>query len=183
MFRIAYVTAPQAGQRWTLMKQCGVEASVGGINPRPKSDAEPGTQYWSYRPLVEARAKYESGDIPLEVIEARPADEKIKLGVNGRDSDGWINECNEQADFEKWSRHPETTEPIRRQFPNPKRPRSSQQAAIEALVKNIDQGTQPLCPGEYGREALEIAIALRESDLRGSEKMELPLANRSLKSG
>ena len=50
------------------------------------------------------------------------------------------------------------------------------------LVKNIDQGTEPLCPGEYGREALEIAIALRESDLRGSEKMELPLANRSLKS-
>ena len=82
-----------------------------------------------------------------------------------------------------WSRHPETKEPIRRQFPNPKRPRSSQQAAIEALVKNIDQGTQPLCPGEYGREALEIAIALRESDLKGSEKMELPLANRSLKSG
>ena len=103
MFRIAYVTAPQAGQRWTLMKQCGVEAAVGGITPRPKSDAEPGTQHWSYRPLVEARAKYESGDIPLEVIEARPADEKIKLGVNGRDSDGWINERNEQADFEIWS--------------------------------------------------------------------------------
>ena len=80
MFRIAYVTAPQAGQRWTLMKQCGVEAAVGGINPRPKSDAEPGTQHWSYRPLVEARAKYESGDIPLEVIEARPADEKNKAG-------------------------------------------------------------------------------------------------------
>ena len=53
--------------------------------------------------MVEARAKYESGDIPLEVIEARPADEKIKLGVNGRDSDGWINERNEQADFEIWS--------------------------------------------------------------------------------
>ncbi|HIA69251.1 TPA: Gfo/Idh/MocA family oxidoreductase [Candidatus Poribacteria bacterium] len=98
-------------------------------------------------------------------------------------SDGWISARNEHADFEMWSRHPETREPIRRQFPNPKRPRSSQQAAIEALVKNIDQGTQPLCPGEYGREALEIAIALRELDLRGSEKMELPLANRSLKSG
>ena len=97
-------------------------------------------------------------------------------------SDGWISARNEHADCEMWSRHPEIREPIRRQFPNSKRPRSSQQTAIEALVKNIDQGTQPLCPGEYGREALEIAIALRESDLRGSEKMELPLANRSLKS-
>ena len=77
-------------------------------------------------PLIEARAKYESGDIPLEVIEARPADEKIKLGVNGRDSDGWINERNEQADFEMWSRHPEAREPIRRQFLSPKYPRSSQ---------------------------------------------------------
>ena len=44
MFRIAYITAPQAGQRWTLMKQCGVEAAVGGINLHPKPDAEPEEQ-------------------------------------------------------------------------------------------------------------------------------------------
>ena len=79
-------------------------------------------------------------------------------------SDGWISARNEHADFEMWSRHPEIKEPIRRQFPNPKRPCSSPQAVIEALVKNIDRGTGPLCPGEYGREALEITIALRESD-------------------
>mgnify|MGYP002838740275 CR=1 FL=1 len=85
-------------------------------------------------------------------------------------SDGWISARNEHADCEMWSRHPEIREPIRRQFPNSKRPRSSQQTAIEALVKNIDQGTQFLCSGEYGREALEIAIALRESGLRGSQK-------------
>ena len=48
--------------------------------------------------------------------------------------------------------------------------------------KNIDQGTQhPLCSGEYGREVLEIAVALQESDLRGRQKMGLPLASRSLK--
>ncbi|MDE2724734.1 MAG: hypothetical protein OXI59_15290, partial [Gemmatimonadota bacterium] len=76
--------------------------------------------------------------------------------------------------------HHETREPIRRQFPNPKRPRSSQQAAIEGLVENLNEGTEPLCPGEFGREALEIAIALRESHRRGGEKMELPLEDRSL---
>ena len=47
-------------------------------------------------------------------------------------------------------------------------------------MKNIDEGTAPLCPGEYGREALEIAIGLRESHRRGGAKVELPLADRSL---
>jgi len=105
------------------------------------------------------------------------------LNIDFVGSDGWISARNEHADFEMWSRHPATREPIRRQFPNPKRPRSSQQAAIEALVKNIDEGTEPLCPGEYGREALEIAIGLRESHRRGGEKMEFPLVDRSLKLG
>jgi len=48
------------------------------------------------------------------------------------------------------------------------------------LVKNLDEGTAPLCSGEYGREALEIAIALRESHRRGGEKIELPLQDRAL---
>ena len=37
------------------------------------------------------------------------------------------------------------------QFPNPKRPKSSQQSAIEGLVKNLQDGSQPLCSGEFGR--------------------------------
>ena len=51
-----------------------------------------------------------------------------------------------------------------------------------SISGNIDQGTQhPLCSGEYGREVLEIAVALQESDLRARQKMGLPLASRSLK--
>ena len=103
------------------------------------------------------------------------------LNIDFVGSDGWISARNEHADFEIWSRHPDTKEPIPRQFPNPKRPMSSQQAAIEGLVKNLDEGTEPLCPGEYGREALEIAIALRESHRRGGERVELPLADRNLR--
>ena len=72
--------------------------------------------------------------------------------------------------------------PIRRQFPNPKRPSSSQQAAIEAQVENINEGKETLYPGEHGCGALEIAIAMWESNLRGSEKHELPLVDQSLKS-
>ncbi len=103
------------------------------------------------------------------------------LNIDFIGSEGWISARNEHADFEMWSRLPTTGEPVRRQFPNPKRPKSSQQAAIEGLVKNLDDGTAPLCPGEYGREALEIAIGLRESHRRGGEKIELPLADRRLK--
>ncbi|MBT4979413.1 MAG: Gfo/Idh/MocA family oxidoreductase [Gemmatimonadetes bacterium] len=102
------------------------------------------------------------------------------LNIDFVGSDGWISARNEHADFEMWSRLPSTGEPVRRQFPNPKRPKSSQQAAIEGLVKNLDEGTAPLCSGEYGREALEIAIALRESHRRGGEKIELPLQERAL---
>ncbi|NKB70223.1 MAG: hypothetical protein GKR89_24390 [Candidatus Latescibacteria bacterium] len=103
------------------------------------------------------------------------------LNIDFVGSDGWISARNEHADFEMWSRLPATGEPVRRQFPNPKRPRSSQQAAIEGLVQNLDEGTEPLCPGEWGREALEIAIALRQSHRQGGEKIDLPLADRNLR--
>jgi predicted dehydrogenase len=102
------------------------------------------------------------------------------LNIDFVGSDGWISARNEHADFEMWSRLPETREPVRRQFPNPKRPRSSQQAAIEGIVENLNEGTTPFCPGEYGREALEIAIGMRESHRRGGEKIALPLGDRSL---
>mgnify|MGYP001156811384 FL=1 len=105
------------------------------------------------------------------------------LNIDFIGRDGWISARNEHADFEMWGRHQKTREPIRRQFPNPKRPRSSQQAAIEGIVTNLDENTAPLCPGEYGREALEIAIGLRESHRQGGEKIALPLADRTLKIG
>ena len=87
MLRIAISTPPQAGQRWTLMRQCGVECAVGGINLRPKPNAEPEEQPWSYTSLAKAKAEYETGGIPLEVIESRPPMEKIKLGLPGRDEE------------------------------------------------------------------------------------------------
>lgn len=87
MLRIAILAPPQASQRWTLMKQCGVEGAVGGITLRPKSDADPEEQPWSYTSLAKAKAAYEAAGIPLEVIESRPPMEKIKLGLPGRDEE------------------------------------------------------------------------------------------------
>ena len=87
MLKIAISASPLAGQRWTLMKQCGVECAVGGISLRPKPDATSDEQPWSYTPLAKAKRAYEAYGIPLAVIESRPPMEKIKLGLPGRDEE------------------------------------------------------------------------------------------------
>ena len=51
---------------------------------------------------------------------------------------------------------------------------------VEDLINAIENGTSPKCSGEDGREALEVAIALRESHRRGCVKVELPVEDRSL---
>ena len=51
--------------QWTLMRQCGVEYAVGGLSLRPKPDATPDEQPWSYTSLAKAKTAYEAGGIPL----------------------------------------------------------------------------------------------------------------------
>ncbi|MFQ6043959.1 MAG: Gfo/Idh/MocA family protein [Candidatus Poribacteria bacterium] len=100
------------------------------------------------------------------------------IGEKGR-----IISRNAHAQFELWSTHPETGGPIQCQFPNPWHPRSSMVDAIEGVCRSIEAGEEKICPGEFGREALEIAIAMRESYRRGGVKIELPLEDRSLRIG
>jgi mannonate dehydratase len=82
--RIAVATGPEPGTRWTLMKQIGVECAVGGIGLQPV-EGGPDDQPWSEASLRKAKATFEQGGIPIEVIESRPPMEKIKLGLDGRD--------------------------------------------------------------------------------------------------
>ena len=55
--------------------------------------------------------------------------------------------------------------------------------AIEGVCKSIEMGEEQVCPGEFGREALELAIAMRESHRRGNVRIDLPLGDRSLRMG
>lgn len=96
---------------------------------------------------------------------------------------GRIISRNAHAWFELWSAHPETGGPIQCQFPNPWHPRSSMVDAIEGVCRSIELGEERTCPGEFGREALEIAIAMRESHRRGNVRIDLPLRDRSLRIG
>ena len=100
------------------------------------------------------------------------------IGSNGR-----IITRNAHAQFELWGKHPETAEPIQQQFPNPWHPRSSMVDAIEGVCRSLESGEEHICPGEFGREALETVIALRESHRRGHVRIDLPLENRTLQLG
>ena len=69
----------------------------------------------------------------------------------------------------------------RRFFPPPRRRRSGGVNAIYNLLDCMETGDAPHCSGEDAREALEIAIAIRESERRRNRPVELPLQDRSLK--
>jgi predicted dehydrogenase len=99
---------------------------------------------------------------------------------------GWFTSLNAHATYDVWALLPGQLEPSRLQFPNPRRPRSSMLAAIDALAEQLDAGSGEAtcgCPGDFGREALEVAIALRESHRRGNVPVHLPLQDRSLALG
>ena len=55
--------------------------------------------------------------------------------------------------------------------------------AIEGVCRSIEAGRETTCPGEFGREALEVAIALRESHRRGNVRVDLPLEDRGSEDG
>ena len=93
---------------------------------------------------------------------------------------GRIVSRNTHAWFELWGQDSETGYAVQRQFPNPWRPRSSMVDAIEGVARSIEAGEESVCPGEFGREALEVVLALRESHRRGGVRVDLPLADRGL---
>ena len=66
-------------------------------------------------------------------------------------------------------------------FPWPVRMQGMGLTIVADLINAIENGTSPKCSGEDGREALEVAIALRESHRRGGVKVELPIEDRSLR--
>ena len=87
----------------------------------------------------------------------------------------------EHSEFELWGKHPATGELIKHRFPISWHPRSSLVDAVEQICRCLESDETPLCPGEFGREALEVAIGMRKSHHRGNVRVDLPVADRSLK--
>ena len=70
--------------------------------------------------------------------------------------------------------------PARRFFPPARTQRSMGIGVVHDLMHCIETGDETRCGGEDAREALEIAIATRESHRRGNLRVDLPLEDRSL---
>jgi predicted dehydrogenase len=103
------------------------------------------------------------------------------IGTKGR-----LRAINDAEEVEFWKLAAATLpgrrrDPARHVFPRPHTTHPANVRALLDLVTGLDSGKEPNCNGEAGRQALEIAIALRESHRRGGVKVALPLEDRSLR--
>ena len=101
-------------------------------------------------------------------------------------TDGRLRAVNDGEEVEFWKVGRPTLpgrrrESIRQIFPRPRVNESANLRTVQNLVNGLKTGKPPNCDGEAGRQALEIAIALRESHRRGGMRVDLPLADRSLR--
>ncbi len=71
--------------------------------------------------------------------------------------------------------------PARAPFPLPLSIQGTGLTVIADLVDAMETSSEPRCSAEDGRKALEIAIALRESHRQGGRRVDLPVADRSLR--
>ena len=105
-------------------------------------------------------------------------------------SDGAIRILNDAKEIELWTRQPGIENYAnqkgqgafgRRFFPPAQNGRSGGVNAIYNLIDCIESGEDPYCSGHDAREALEIAIAIRESEDQHNQTVKLPLDDRNLK--
>jgi predicted dehydrogenase len=73
-------------------------------------------------------------------------------------------------------------EPARHGFPAPRPDAGTANVrTVRDLLEGLRTGKEPNCNGEMGRQALEVAVALRESHRRGGVRIPLPLDERALR--
>ncbi len=101
------------------------------------------------------------------------------LGTKGR-----IRILENAFQFELWKMAPSgpggSEQVARVPFPYPLRIQGMGLAMVEDLVRCVESGDKPTCSGTDSRQALEVAVALRESHRRGFTRVDLPLEDRSL---
>lgn len=101
------------------------------------------------------------------------------LGTQGR-----IRIMEGLNEYELWKSVPSGPEGAMQQarmpYPRPLRPQGMGLTIIDDILNSVEGGGQPRCSGVDSRQALEVAVALRESHRRGFTRVDLPLEDRSL---
>lgn len=80
--KLAEVLGTHETPMWALSKQMGVDYAVAGL-PQETDGMKP----WDYVNLLRMKQRFENFGLKVEVIEARPPANKIKLGLPGRDEE------------------------------------------------------------------------------------------------
>ena len=80
MIKIAEVLPPKPSPLWRMVKQCGVDYVVGGMDWTGGIDnPDPDLRPWGFMSLARVKSNYENAGFTLDTIENRPNLTKASL--------------------------------------------------------------------------------------------------------